>query len=434
MAKQSDFDKFLSNIEPSKSTVSYISSIQNTLRDYLKNHKMYANIYIDSFLSGSYAKHTSIRPAKDDKNRDVDIIVVTNHCLSDDSLSVLSELFEVLQESSTYSSAELQHHSIGIELSQASVDVVPVIQDDEDECLYYVCDSETREWIKTDPKGHKTWSTQVNQDNHNKYKPLVKIFKWWRRINSPSDVRYPKGITLEKLIADNIGDSERSTEDLLISTMQNIIAAYKEEFTDKEKIPFLADPSEKVSDNDLLAGYLADDFAQFLTKLTEHADLLNSKGTTNDVWREILGKEFPQDDSTRSSYAFVECATASHRQKLMWPMSRSGAAFIVLKAQDANGNLIECESNGTPLAKDLLLYFQAYTSVKRPFVVKWQITNTGEEARQAGCLRGNFENSDIGEMGKKESTAYSGSHSVQCFIIKNGTCVAKSKAYIINIK
>ena len=223
----------------------------------------------------------------------------------------------MLQESSIYNSAELQHHSIGIELSQVSVDVVPVIQDDEDESLYYVCDSETGEWIKTDPKGHKTWSTQVNQDSHNEYKPLVKIYKWWRRINCPSDVRYPKGITLEKLIADNIGDSERSTEDLVISTMQNIISAYKEEFTDKGMVPFLADPSEKVSDNDLLAGYSADDFAQFLTKLTEHADLLNSKGTTNDVWREILGKEFPQDSSEKSSYTLVVCATASHRPKPM---------------------------------------------------------------------------------------------------------------------
>lgn len=40
MAKQSDFDKFFSNIEPSKSTVSYISSVQNTLRDYLNKHKV----------------------------------------------------------------------------------------------------------------------------------------------------------------------------------------------------------------------------------------------------------------------------------------------------------------------------------------------------------------------------------------------------------
>lgn len=434
MAKQSDFNKFLSNIEPSSSTVSYVSSVQNTIRDYLKKHKTYSDVYVDSFLSGSYAKHTSIRPAKDDKKRDVDIIVVTGHGSNDNSSDVLSELFDVLQESSTYKSAELQHHSIGIELSQVTIDVVPVIRDEEDESLYYVCDSETGEWIKTDPKGHKSWSTQVNQDNHREYKPLVKIFKWWRRINCPSEVRYPKGITLEKLIADNLGDSEKSTEDFLISTIQNIISAYKEDYVDNETVPYIADPSEKIEDNDLLAGYSTDDFSQFITKLSEHADLLNSKGTGNDVWREILGKEFPQDSSTKSSYALVVCATASHRQKPIWPMSHGGAAFIGLRVQDINGNLIEYENNGEPLDKGLSLQFQAYTGVKRPFTVKWQITNTGEEAQRAGCMRGYFENSDIGEMGKRETTSYSGSHSVQCFIIKKGICVAKSKDLIINIK
>ena len=68
MAKQKDFDDFLSNIEPSQSTVSYISSVQNNLRSYLKNHTTYKDVYIETFLSGSYAKHTSIRPAASDKS------------------------------------------------------------------------------------------------------------------------------------------------------------------------------------------------------------------------------------------------------------------------------------------------------------------------------------------------------------------------------
>ena len=37
MAKQKDFDSFLKNIEPSDSTVQYISSIQTNLRNYLKS-------------------------------------------------------------------------------------------------------------------------------------------------------------------------------------------------------------------------------------------------------------------------------------------------------------------------------------------------------------------------------------------------------------
>lgn len=64
----------------------------------------------------------------------------------------------------------------------------------------------------------------------------------------------------------------------------------------------------------------------------------------------------------------------------------------------------------------------------------WQITNTGMEAQVAECLRGDFEESDYGLCDKYESTSYSGSHSVQCFIIKKGICVAKSEEFIVNVR
>lgn len=103
-------------------------------------------------------------------------------------------------------------------MSGISIDVVPVIADEDDDQLYYVGDSDTGGWTVSDPKGHKAWSTEVNKNNNGKYKPLVKIFKWWRRVNCPDDRKYPKGITLEKIVADNLGDSSLSTEDFLIGT------------------------------------------------------------------------------------------------------------------------------------------------------------------------------------------------------------------------
>ena len=116
MAKQSDFNAFLSNIEPSASTVSYISSIQTNLRSFLKNHKDYKEVHVDTFLSGSYAKHTSIRPAAGDKKRDVDIIVVTSYSADKDSADVLEELRDVLLQKNEYSTATIQRHSVGIEM------------------------------------------------------------------------------------------------------------------------------------------------------------------------------------------------------------------------------------------------------------------------------------------------------------------------------
>ena len=303
MAKQSDFNAFLSNIEPSASTVSYISSIQTNLRSFLKNHKDYKEVHVDTFLSGSYAKHTSIRPAAGDKKRDVDIIVVTSYSADKDSADVLEELRDVLVQKNEYSTATIQRHSVGIEMGSVSVDVVPVIADEDDDQLYYVGDSDTGDWTVTDPKGHKSWSTDVNKENNCEYKPLVKIFKWWRRVNCPEGTKYPKGITLEKIIADNLGDSSLSTEDFLIGTMQNIISAYKEDYSDQGKNPVIDDPSEKIIGNDLLSGYSTDDFSAFIDKLDEHASLLNSEGTSNATWRKILGTQFPNSSQASNALA-----------------------------------------------------------------------------------------------------------------------------------
>lgn len=319
MAKQKDFDSFISNIEPSKTTVSYISSVQNNLREYLENHSEYKDIHKDTFLSGSYAKHTSIRPKKDDDKRDVDIIVVTNYSQQDNSTDVLEELQSVLKENDSYKSAKIQSHSVGIELESISVDVVPVIQSDNDD-LYLLGDSVDGTWTLTDPKGHKSWSSEVNKNNNSEYKPLVKIFKWWRRTNCIDDLKFPKGIALEKIIADNLGDSTLSTEDFLIETINNIVSCYKDDYVEKGINPVIDDPSDKIQNNDLLTGYSIEDFKGFIYKLEEHIDLLNENGTNNEVWRQILGNEFPKDASKAIDYSetkIVNCLSVPHRKNIM---------------------------------------------------------------------------------------------------------------------
>lgn len=42
-----------------------------------------------------------------------------------------------------YNSATIQSHSVGIEMGGLSIDVVPVISDQDDEEVYYIGDSNT---------------------------------------------------------------------------------------------------------------------------------------------------------------------------------------------------------------------------------------------------------------------------------------------------
>ena len=434
MATQKDFDSFLSNIEPSTSTVEYISSVQNNLRSYLKNHSTYKYKHIDTFLSGSYAKHTSIRPSASDKKRDVDIVVVTTYDTSTDATQVLEELCEVLKEKDLYSSAFVQSHSVSLELTDITVDVVPVIEHETYDDVYYVGSSSDGSWKITDPKGHKAWSTEVNQNNNDEYKPLVKIFKWWRRTNCPSDKKYPKGITLEKLIADNIGDSTLSTEDFLIDTMQKIVDSYSDNLANNV-LPVIEDPSIYVSGNDLLENYTFEDFKAFIEKIEEHLKKLNDAGTSNTTWREILGTEFPSAalPSARAEAERQNCLSVAHRKKTTWPLRRSGAVFISAKVKDWNGNTSNYESDSYEIEKHCeIIYTAKYNSCKKHKIV-WQIVNTGYQAKD--CLRGGFEPSNCGTDSRRESTMYTGKHYVQCFVIdSHGVCVARSKEFFINVK
>ncbi|SDB68105.1 hypothetical protein [Butyrivibrio sp. INlla16] len=221
-------------------------------------------------------------------------------------------------------------------------------------------------------------------------------------------------------------------EDLFIETIGNIISKYVD-YADRNEVPYLFDPSEKISGNNLLDGYTGEDFSDFINELVNHSELLNEKGTGNETWREILGNEFPAEKQTSSNSNYLLCKNLSYRKKPIWPMSHGGAAFVTLTVVNQQGQIVEYHNNGGPLDKGYDLYFKACTGVKKPYTVYWQITNTGEEARADNCLRGNFELSDMGRYGKRESTAYTGSHSVQCYIIKDNVCVAKSHDYIINI-
>ena len=114
-------------------------------------------------------------------------------------------------------------------------------------------------------------------------------------------------------------------------------------------------------------------------------------------------------------------------------MRRSEAVFISAKVTDRYGHVSNYENDSYPLDKNCdIVYTATYNSCKRHKIF-WQIVKTGYEAQN--CLLGGFEVSNVGNNGRKESTAYSGKHYVQCFVIDSqGFCVARSKEFFINIK
>ncbi|MEM5316516.1 nucleotidyltransferase [Paraburkholderia sp. JHI869] len=129
--------------------------------------------------------------------------------------------------------------------------------------------------------------------------------------------------------------------------------------------------------------------------------------------------------------------SAPHKQRAPWPVVRLGTAQIRRATWRSNGfsRPIRFYSDSDPLRKGASLTFEMSTDVPAPFEVYWQVVNSGLEATRANQLRGGFDLGAVerGSVVRHESTLYSGSHTIECFIVKQGHLVARSGAFVVNI-
>jgi adenylyl/guanylyl cyclase-like protein with sensor domain len=70
------------------------------------------------------------------------------------------------------------------------------------------------------------------------------------------------------------------------------------------------------------------------------------------------------------------------------------------------------------------LLFAVSTDVPAPYMVYWKVRNGGVEAAQQHVLRGEI-TPDAGAHAKEETTSYTGMHYVECYVVKDGTVVAR---------
>ena len=127
----------------------------------------------------------------------------------------------------------------------------------------------------------------------------------------------------------------------------------------------------------------------------------------------------------------------AHRKTPPWTRVDQGEVLIERATMRRNGFRPESfRSDGDALPKRCSLNFQADTNIPKPFKVYWQVVNTGREAEAANGLRGGFDEGHVTaeKLTKKETTLYTGTHSIECFVLKDGYLAARSGQFIVNIQ
>jgi len=418
MSIQAQFEQFYENI---KLTFSQREDAKKKYNGVCK--KLHDYYYPDieytgntKLLIGSYGKHTNIRPP-----RDVDVLFIMpdgkfeqyddnesngQSQLLQDIKNILSEKYPTTDKIKGWGKVILIQFSDGTH----NVELLPAWE--QDDGRFVIPNSEKGGfWETWDPRSEIKRINDSDKETGGKTRALIRMIKKW---SENCSVKL-ESFQIEDKVIDFFVEYEHTNKEysILIRDFFN----YFGDNADEESESYLGTAYDRASK--------ACDFEKDgrLDKATEE-------------WKKIFADDFPSPnikDSEISQEAKPVLADYSHCEPLRWAYERINRVCIdaYVYARNKTKRMGGINSDGRNLSPGLCLKFVARTDAKETFKYYWQVVNTGETARLAKDLRGIiFEESQI----RWEHTKYPGKHWIECFIVQDDICIARSGKFFVNIR
>ncbi len=447
MKAENYFDKFLENIEPKKKYKDHAVEAHTRVRDYLLTEdSQFSEYVIDSFLYGSYKRHTA-----EGNIKDVDIALVTTFDPNSDEdkpSKVLPKLKRALNRFYEDPKATTPNRK-SVQVidplpdepdSELTLDIIPVVLTGNSDQKVLVPDRENDIWVESHPKGHLKFTSDLNSDelSQGMFVPLVKIMKhWWKQHSGVEDAK-PKGFWLEILVGETFDSTKNSYAEHFVQVLTNIKNRYMD-YEDSSSVPELRDPG--LHAETLKTSMILTEFIHFMDAVNDTLLIATEALESTDesesayLWGSILGDEFPKPER-KSSFdlsklvGFVNAFFAPKEQFLQrdygFPILDLGYSLRIDGWVTKNKGFRDNYISLLPLVqkKASILFKIIKFDVPGEFNVMWKVKNTGREASRLGTQRGEI-TWDEGNKEKVESTLYTGTHFVECYVIDSSNrCIA----------
>ena len=292
------------------------------MRGHLRAHANLNDRWVGDFLAGSYSRDTAIRPKKTEdgvERADVDIIVETSFTTADHPDDVLQEVSDALEDAFTVE--RINKRSVRVVTANAEIDVVPVIASG---TIYQLPDRDLGDW-NTRIRGHNDWSRDQNEDFDCRFKPLVKMFKWWRRENKTG--KRPKGFVLEVLVARHAPRDEAHYGEAFAQMLESIYAQ-DGALAEAGVKPHINDPG--LPGNNIISKVSITDWKNFIERIRVHAGYARRAQDEEDMaeatllWRKLFGNRFHETVTAAKAESLAGCAVVRGRGRLHLPQ-RTGS-------------------------------------------------------------------------------------------------------------
>lgn len=324
----SSFEELLGKIEPNGKIQQYAQKAHVSLTDHLKSDREFGEFVENSFLYGSYKRHTAVGDIED-----IDICLITNFKNNDSSLKPIEVLKNLKASISNFyeleNNTEIQRKSVKVKDAlpdnpsvEISLDVLPAIAPYGEDGVLLVPDKELETWVKSDPKAHLAYATNLNspENSSGRYIPLVKLMKWWWKYQKeerwPGEKHKPKGFWVECLTGLFFSPNKENWGESFIAVLEGIENSYG----NASDVPALPDPG--LPGESIKTKMTYEDFQDFIEVVKNSLDLARHAYSENDsflsskLWQSIFGDKFPLsegNDGPESKLANPSVGIKPHR-------------------------------------------------------------------------------------------------------------------------
>ncbi len=299
------------------------------------------------------------------------------------------------------------------------------------------------QWRSRNPRAINNWFKDEIKEHGEKLRQAVRLSKMFSK--SRESWNMPGGLIQSVLCEEKIQDYSRMDE-MFYYTMK----AVQDRLAKSIEVDNPTDSTQSL----LLKQKDRDKMNNLCNRLKDKLDKLEvlfndecSKQEAIEAWNEFFKHDYwtYSEETENRAYSlnesrlmetyncnFMEYDDTEENIYNIMPVNQIYYIKLDCKVRDSNGTMIKLSTlnnsgKKVPLKRTLEFYLDE-NRVPNPYKVFWKVKNEGLEAIKENCIRGEiFENVGDNPEVMNEVSSFAGKHYVECYIVKNGVCVAMDR-------
>jgi len=417
-----------------------VQRLKDGLKEYNDENKTNYTV-VEVCVQGSVAMSTVIQ--NDEKDYDIDVAVVFNKSALGDkgAQATRNMVANALKRKTKQFNAEPEVKTSCVRVRYAEgyhIDFAIFRRhyDATNSCWIY--EHAGADWTERELKGLTEWFKEKNDDTDGKLRRVVRLSKMFCK-SRESWKNMPSGLLQTVICEEKLQTEYTRIDELFYYTMQEIVSRLEDATEVKAPVDNNRDLTPRKSDTKKMVNWRN----RLKSKLEDLKVLFSDDCTKDDAlqaWYGFFNHEFWNETKVEASG--TELSTI---QKSVCVFS-DNEQFIEDLYHVAYTNVcrVSCSVQGDgwrqqPIAEFLKVlrrflphHFEircsmVYTDVQPPYKILWKVKNVGPEAERWNQLRGR-----IVDRGPTivEHSSFFGNHYIECYIIKDDTCVARNRIEI----